>query len=108
MALSAPSLLSVDGHTVLADTEAPWGGAKLPDPQAQARNSLASATLPSQRWRPSPAPWPEPEATNLATAVSSRLNARRAPARRPAPAGARIPQAPQLAYDPHGPPFLAR
>jgi hypothetical protein len=108
MALSPPPPAPADGRAMVASAESPWGGATLPEPQAQNRNSLASATVPSQRWRPTSSPWPEPESKDLATAVSPRLNAGRGLVHRPTPAAVRKPRVRWLAYDPHGPPFFTR
>lgn len=106
MALPPPLPAPPDGRTVLTAGEAPWGHAKLPDPQAQTPRSSTAAAVSPSRWKPSSAPWPGPESVRLADDPSRQPAVRRAAARRRPPIVGPTPIEERRAYDPHGPPFV--
>lgn len=107
VSLSVPPPLPIDGRPIVIAAGTPWGGATVPEPQAEVQRSLAAAILPSLRGKSSSSPWPTPESPRLAGDSSRRPDARRTLTRRPAPATAPAAKPPILAYDPHGPPFAA-
>lgn len=97
---------SADGAAVLTAGEAPWGQAKLPDPQAQTQRALAAAIVSPSRWKPSSS-WPGPESVRLADDPSRQPASRATAVRRQLPGASPAVRPLRQAYDPHAPPFVA-